>query len=76
MRYNNLHENKPEVNDLIWVLDSQLKELLVRYHGVKYGIPVIIDRDHNQVGYHFKFWRNASPEDESLMPQIKKSKGK
>lgn len=64
------------VGDLIWILDCQLKELLVVYEGNKYGLPVIIDNDSKQIGYHFKFWRAANEEDTLLMPRLSKNNKK
>ncbi len=65
---------KPNHKDLIWFLDSQLKECLGHFDYVYKGFPIIIMNDNSTNRYHFKYWRFATQEDRLLLTKKPKFK--
>jgi hypothetical protein len=83
MKYQIFPQSKPQINDLVWWLNPQLKEVLGYYKGFSAGFPIFIDKDKQISKFSPKYWRNTSQEDELLIdwhpdkiPPIKKSKKK
>lgn len=62
MKYNNFHFNRPEINQLIYWLGPNTREVL----GFFCGGTIFIEADGTQRGYYAKFWRPASEEDRLL----------
>lgn len=70
---------KPELNDLVWVLNPQLTEVLSYYRGFSSGFPIYIGKEKTIINFHVKFWRPSSEEDKLLMnwsPDRKEKKTK
>lgn len=61
-KYNNFHIEKPQVHQLIYWLNPQVREVL----GFFMGGTVFIEADGKQRGYYAKYWRPASEEDALL----------
>jgi hypothetical protein len=62
MKYKNFHIDKPQVHQLIYWLNPQIREVL----GFFMGGSVFIEADGTQRGYYAKYWRPASEEDALL----------
>jgi hypothetical protein len=62
MKYKNFHIDKPEKHQLIYWLNTQLRETL----GFFMGGTVFIEADGKQRGYYAKYWRAASEGDNLL----------
>ena len=63
MKYKNFHVDKPEINQLIYWLDPQIKETL----GFYLGSTIFIEADGTQRGYYAKYWRPANETDQLLV---------
>ena len=61
-KYNNFHLVKPQVHQLIYWLNPQIREVL----GFYCGGTIFIEADGKQRGYYAKYWRPASEADELL----------
>jgi hypothetical protein len=66
-KYNKLPVKRPQINDLVWWLDPQGKELLGYFVGLSYNFPIFIGTDKKTSRFHPKYWRFASIEDETLI---------
>ena len=73
-KYNIFPLIKPNHKDLIWFLNSQLKEELGFFDYIYNGFPIIIKNNGSLNNYHFKFWRTANKEDHLLITKKPKFK--
>ena len=62
MKYKIFYDEKPEIHQLIYWLNPQIREVL----GFFMGGTVFIEADGTKRGYYAKYWRPASEADALL----------
>ena len=67
VKYNKLPVDKPEINELVWWINPQGKEMLGHFGGFSYNFPIFIGTDQKISSFHPKYWRKASVEDQLLV---------
>lgn len=69
-------KEKPQFNELVWILSPQLREVLSYYQGFNSGFPIFMKDDKSTHQNHVKYWRQSSDEDKLLMNEPTKKKPK
>lgn len=67
MKYNIFPTNKPQINELVYWLNPQCKEVLGYFQGFSYNFPIFIDGDKKMSSFHPKYWRKTNDEDKLLI---------